>query len=302
VQQREAVRYLIEVHARLVRRSCECVGLAAAAWYRPPLDWTVRDAELIAALAGLVEDRPSRGFWKCRKLLRRRRPEWNHKRIYRVYKTMRLNPRRAAKRRLPKRERVPLYVPRLPDTVWSADFVSDTLACGRRFRTFNVVDDFNREALHIEVDTSITSQRLVRIFEQLQRDHRLPQVLRTDNGPEFLGEASVQWEKTHGMAIQYIPPGKANQNAYIERVNRTFREDLLDQHLFLRLEDVREAVYWWMIEYNEQRPHDSLGDLTPLEHRQQLAGSSTLKCLLDGEAYGCTGCSQDVCLGVECLG
>lgn len=141
----------MEIHARPLHRSCDCVALSRAAWYRPPLDWTVRDAELIAALAGLVEDRPARGFWKCRKLLRRTRPEWNHKRIYRVYKAMRLNLRRAAKRRLPKRERVPLYVPRLPDTVWSADFMSDALACGRRFRTFNVVDDFNREALHIEV-------------------------------------------------------------------------------------------------------------------------------------------------------
>ena len=172
---------MVDVHRRPLRRSCEYVGLSRAAWYRPPLDWTVRDAELIAALAGLVEDRPGRGFWKCRKLLRRSRPEWNHKRIYRVYKAMHLNLRRAAKRRLPKRERVPLYVPRLPDTVWSADFVSDALACGRRFRTFNVVDDFNREALHIEVDTSITSQRLVRIFEQLKHNRGLPQVLRTDN-------------------------------------------------------------------------------------------------------------------------
>jgi putative transposase len=254
------------------------VGLSRAAWYRPPLDWTVRDAEVIAALAGLVQDRPGRGFWKCRKLLRRRRPEWNHKRIYRVYKAMQLNLRRAAKRRLPRRERVPLYVPRLPDTVWSADFVSDALACGRRFRTFNVVDDFNREALHIEVDTSITSQRLVRIFEQLKRDHGLPQVLRTDNGPEFLGETFVEWAKANGMAIQYIQPGKPNQNAYIERFNRTFREEVLDQHLFARIEDVREAAYWWMIEYNEERPHDSLGDLTPAEYRQQLiAGSSTLE-------------------------
>jgi len=250
------------------------LGLSRAAWYRPPLDWTVRDAEIIAALTGLVEAHPSRGFWKCRKKLRRSRPEWNHKRIYRVYTAMKLNLRRAAKRRLPKRERVPLYVPRLPDTVWSADFVSDALACGRRFRTFNVVDDFNREALHIEVDTSLPSQRLVRIFEQLKRDHGLPQVLRTDNGPEFLGEVFVEWAKTNGMAIQYIQPGKPNQNAYIERFNRTFREELLDQHLFLRIDDVREAAYWWMIEYNEERPHDSLGDLTPAERRQQAAGSS----------------------------
>ncbi len=267
----------MQVHARPLRRSCECVGLSRAAWYRPPLDWTVRDAEVIAALAGLVEARPARGFWKCRKLLRRTRPEWNHKRIYRVYKAMRLNLRRAARRRLPKRERVALYVPRLPDTVWSADFMSDALACGRRFRTFNVVDDFNREVLHIEVDTSISSTRLVRVFEQLQRDHGLPQVLRTDNGPEFLGEAFVQWAKVNSMAIQYIQPGKPNQNAFVERFNRTFRDEVLGQHLFACIDDVREATWWWMVEYNEQRPHDSLGDLTPAEYRQKVAGSSTFE-------------------------
>lgn len=267
----------MQVHARPLSRSCKNVGLSRSAWYAPPPDWTVRDAEVIAALTWLVEARPARGFWKCRKLLRRQRPEWNHKRIYRVYKAMRLNLRRATKKRLPRRERVPLYVPQWPDTVWSADFMSDALACDRRFRTFNVVDDFNREVLHIEVDTSISSSRLVRIFEQLQRDHRLPQILRTDNGPEFLGEVFVLWAKANGMAIQYIQPGKPNQNAYIERFNRTFREEVLSQHLFARIDDVREAAWWWMIEYNEQRPHDSLGDLTPAEYRQQAARSSTFE-------------------------
>ena len=245
------MRYLVEVHARPLSRSCDCVGLSRAAWYQPPLHWTVRDAEIIAALAGQVESRPTRGFWKCCKVLRRARPDWNHKRIYRVYKAMKLNLRRKAKQRLPKRERVPLYVPRLPDTVWSADFMADALACGRRFRTFNVVDDFNRE-------------------------DGVPQVLRTDNGPEFLGEAFVQWAKLNGMAIRYIQPGKPNQNAYIERFNRTFREEALDQHLFTRLDDVREAAYWWMLEYNEERPHDSLGDMTPVEYRQ-AARSSTFE-------------------------
>lgn len=267
----------MEVHARPVRRSCDCVGLSESAWYRTPLDWTVRDAELIAALARLVEERPSRGFWKCRAFLRRSHPQWNHKRIYRVYRAMWLNLRRAARKRLPKRDRAALYVPRLPDTVWSVDFMSDALACGRRFRTFNVVDDFNREALHIEVDTSINSNRLVRIFEQLKRDHGLPQVLRSDNGPEFLGEAFTAWAKANGVALQYIQPGKPNQNAYIERFNRTFREEVLDPHLFARLDDVREAAHWWMIEYNELRPHDSLGDQTPAEVRQQSAEGSTSK-------------------------
>src|SRR3546814_8128204 len=153
---------------------------------------------------------------------------------------------------------------------WSSDVCSSDL-----FRTFNVVDDFNREALHIEVDTSISSTRLIRIFEQLKSDHGLPQVLRTDNGPEFLGEAFVQWAKLNGMAIRYIQPGKTNQNAYIESFNRTFLEEVLDQHLFARLDDVREAAYWWMLEYKEERPHDSLGDLTPVEYRKAAEGSTS---------------------------
>jgi putative transposase len=153
--------------------------------------------------------------------------------------------------------------------------MSDALACGRRFRTFNRFDDFNREALYIEVDTSINSSRLVRVFEQIKRDHGLPQVLRSDNGPEFLGETFTAWLKANGIAIQYIQPGKPNQNTYIERFNRTFRDELLDLHLFARLDDVREAAHWWMIEYNELRPHDSLGDQTPAEVRQQSVRSST---------------------------
>ena len=131
------------------------MGLSRSAYYEPVAHWTVRDAQIVAALARLVEGRPNRGFWKCYKILRRKGYRWNHKRVYRVYKQMNLHLRRRAKRRLPKRALVALYVPRLPDTVWSADFMSDALFNGRRFRAFNVVDDCNREALHIEIDTSI---------------------------------------------------------------------------------------------------------------------------------------------------
>lgn len=266
--------FLAGEHDLPIAKACRCVGLSRSAYYAAPPDWTVRDAEIIAALARLVEDRPSRGFWKCRKMLRREGYPWNHKRIYRVYKLMHLNLRRKAKRRLPKRQRAELYVPQLPDTVWSADFMSDALHNGRRYRTFNIVDDFNREALHIEIDTSITSDRLIRIFERIQRQRPLPQVLRTDNGPEFLGESFTSRCRHQGMVIQYIQPGKPNQNAYVERYNRTYREELLDQHLFTSLDDVREATYWWMLEYNEERPHDSLDDMTPMEARQMVAGNS----------------------------
>src|SRR5690606_15666896 len=123
--------------------------------------------------------------------------------------------------------------------------------------------DFNREIVHIEVDTSITSQRLVRIFEQIRQERPLPQVLRTDNGPEFLGAAFTAWAKANGMAIQYIQPGKPNQNAYIERFNRTYREDVLDRYLFARLDDVREATWRFLIDYNEHREHGALHGMTP---------------------------------------
>lgn len=204
-----------------MRRACDCVGLARSAYYTESVNWLVRDAEVMAALARLVEERPSRGFWKCCQRLRLEGCHWNHKRIYRVYRAMKLNLRRAAQR-LPKRERAPLYVPRQPDSVWSVDFMADALACGRRLRLFNIVDDLNREVVYIEVDTSITLERLVRVFERLRQERGLPQVLRTDNGPEFLGEAFITWAQAAGMAIQYIQPGKPNQNVYIER----FKSDI----------------------------------------------------------------------------
>jgi putative transposase len=147
---------------------------------------------VIAALSALAEAHPTRGFDKYRQALARSHPQWNKKRIYRVYCLLGLNLRPARRRRLPKRERVALSVPEHLDRVWSADFMSDALICGRGFRTFNVTDDFNREGVHIEIDISITAQRLVRVFEQIRRERPLPQVLLTDNGPEFLGEVFVQ--------------------------------------------------------------------------------------------------------------
>jgi putative transposase len=156
---------LVGEHELSIARACRCVGLSRSAFYRIPAHWTVRDVNVIAAL---VEGLSNRGVWKCVKLLRRNGAPWNHKKIYRVYRQMVLHLRRPARKRLPKRLRVPLYVPVFPDQVWSADFVSDSLVHGKRFRTFNVVDDFDHEVLHIEIDTSITSARLVSVFKQLR--------------------------------------------------------------------------------------------------------------------------------------
>lgn len=271
------MQFLVDEHGLSVARSCRCAGLSRAAYYRTPVSAEVRDGEVITQLNRLVEQRPKRGFWKCYSLLRRRGYGWNHKRVYRVYCAMKLNQKRRTKRRVPPREPQPLVVPERPNEVWSADFMSDALYCGRRFRTFNVIDDFNREALAIEIDTSITSRRLVRVFEQLKAERGLPAELRTDNGPEFLGEAFVRWAEENGMRLGYIQPGKPNQNAYIERFNRTYRDEILDVYLFSSLSQVRELTHNWIIEYNEERPHDSLGERTPLEHFTQHAMGSSFE-------------------------
>ena len=169
---------------------------------------------------------------------------------------------------------MPLLVPDRPNQVWSADFMSDALYNGVRFRTFNVIDDFNREVLRIEIDTSLPSRRLVRVFEQLREERGLPDVLRTDNGPEFLGQVFTDWCEANGIMIDYIEPGKPNQNAFIERFNRSYRREVLDTWLFRNLGEVRELTWAWTLEYNEERDHDSLGGLTPAEALQKAGFSS----------------------------
>jgi len=271
------VHYLITEHRLSTKRSCSCLSLSRAAFYRNITCAAVRDADLITALNALVERHSSWGFWKCYDALRLQGHPWNHKRVYRVYCQLHLNQKRRAKKRLPKRVKQPLWVPQHPNQVWSADFVSDALYAGKRFRTFNVIDDFNRECLAVEIDTSITGKRLIRVFERLRSERGLPHVLRTDNGPEFLNSEFVAWAEAAGMIIHYIQPGEPNQNAYIERFNRTYRDEVLSLYLFSSLTEVRETTHWWMIDYNEHRPHDSLGRITPANYMENYTRNSTLQ-------------------------
>lgn len=143
------------------------------------------------------------------------------------------------------------------------DFMSDCLQSGRRFRTFNVIDDFNREALAIEIDTSLPTMRVIRTLEQMADWRGLPQWLRSDNGPEFISSKFAAWARHHHIELAFIQPGKPAQNAYIERFNRTYREAVLDQYLFHSLHDVRTITEYWLEIYNYCRPHDALDGLTP---------------------------------------
>jgi|TARA_R100000049_G_C1954116_1_gene105223 putative transposase len=160
----------------------------------------------------------------------------------------------------------------------------DGLYSGLRFRTFNVLDGFNREILAIEVDTSLPSRRLVRVFEQLKAERGLLDILRTDNGPEFLGEAFADWCRYQGILLNYIEPGKPSQNAYIERFNRSYRQEVLDTSLFRDLEEVRGISWAWMLEYNEECDHDSLHGRTPAEAFTKPK-VLLLRFLLGGKAY-----------------
>jgi putative transposase len=182
---------------------------------------------------------------------------------------MKLNIRRRAKKRLPDRIKQPLTIPESPNQVWSIDFMSDTLVDGRRFRLFNVLDDFNRESLAIEVDTSMPSLRVIRVLNRVIAQRGKPTNLRSDNGPEFISHILQQWCEENEITLQYIQPGKPTQNAYIERKNGSIRRELLNAYLFNSLAEVRCLSEEWRIDYNTERPHKSLGYLSPLNYAEQ---------------------------------
>lgn len=234
---REAVVYLVEEEQLSNRKACKLIGISRTTcqYQAKPKD----DTELQIALTDLTTKHAAIGYWQCCYRLWNKGHWWNHKRIYRVYTEMKLNIRRRAKKRLPDRIKQPLTIPEAPNQVWSIDFMSDTLVDGRRFRLFNVLDDFNRESLAIEVDTSMPSLRVIRVLNRVIAQRGKPANLRSDNGPEFISHILQQWCEDNAITLQYIQPGKPTQNAYIERKNGSIRRELLNAYLFNSLAEVR---------------------------------------------------------------
>ena len=224
------------------------------------------DEEMIELLTEIAERKPSWGFKKMNDYLKNQGYAWNHKKVYRVYCEMDLNLRKKPKKRLPIREAKPLVVPAVANISWSLDFMSDSLTSGRAFRTLNIIDDYNREALWIEVDTSLPAERVIRVLEMLALWRSYAQQLRIDNGPELISYKLAAWAKKHKVVLAFIQPGKPAQNAYIERFNRTYREDILDAYLFNSLKEVQAITEDWLEEYNAIRPHDALGGLPPNQY------------------------------------
>ncbi len=251
-ERREAVGTLKSGYGMSERWACDAIELSRTVYRYEP--GPTRDLEIGEALQQLAAKHPEMGFGKFFSMLRRAGKSWNHKRVHRVYCGMKLNKRRKHKRRLPTRNPAPLAVPEAVNQCWSADFMSDALWDGRRFRTFNVVDDYNREALGIEIDLSLPSQRVVRVLDQIALWRGLPARLRFDNGPEFTAIAVADWAEANGVELEFIKPGKPMQNGFIERFNRTFREAVLDMYIFESLNQVRSQTDAWLEIYNYNEP------------------------------------------------
>jgi putative transposase len=259
-----------------IDRACKLAGLSRAAFYKRPVSAAERDAPVIDALNDLVGSHGRWGFWKCFDRIRLDGRLWNHKRVHRVYCDMGLNLPRRGKKRVWERERQPLTLATEINRCWALDFMSDALYSGRRFRTLNVIDEANREALTIEAGFSIPAARLIRVLSRLTDYYGTPEFIRMDNGPEMTSHAFDEWAKAKGIELLYIEPGKPNQNAFVERFNRTFRTEILNAHIFENIQQVQALADEWLRDYNEFRPHESLGGVPPVQYLPRLTLASNV--------------------------
>jgi putative transposase len=248
-----------------IRVACETFSISQTCYrYQPKLS---EDNERIADwLIRLTNSQRNWGFGLCFLYLRNVKGfGWNHKRVYRIYRKLELNLRIKPKKRITREKPVPLAVPDKINRMWSMDFMHDQLSDGRSYRLFNVIDDYNREGLCIDVDFSLPAERVIRSLDQIIEWRGKPQAIRCDNGPEYISEKLKIWAEKREVALQYIQPGNPQQNAYIERYNRTVRYDWLAQYLFDCITEVQEYATQWLWTYNNERPNMALGGITPMQ-------------------------------------
>lgn len=265
---------MAQQYAMSERHACRLIGLARSTKrYRKRS--SDADQELRQRLRTLALSRLRFGYRRLGVLLAREGRKANHKRIYRLYRLEGLMVRRRRRKRLVRGMDQPAVAPQRSNERWSMDFVSDCVAGGRTIRALTLVDDYTRECLAIEVDTSLGGMRVRRVLEAVIAKRGRPERIVVDNGPEFRGRAIAAWSEERQVRLQFIQPGKPVQNAFIESFNGRLREECLNANWFVNLADAKRKIEEWRTDYNEQRPHSSLGYLPPQQFAQLLSGVQT---------------------------
>jgi putative transposase len=216
---------VLKKHKTGITRACRVCSVSTSAYYYQGKKRD--DGDIQDQLLKLAKEHIRWGFDKMFRYLRNQGYPWNHKRVYRIYCELKLNLRVKAKKRIPVRDKKSLEQPLHPNMCWSIDFMSDVLISGQRFRSFNVLDDFNREGLRIETALSMPARFVTDILDQIAEERGYPDMIRVDNGPEFISRHFQNWAKKRHILLHYIQPGKPAQNGYIERFNRTYREAMI---------------------------------------------------------------------------
>ena len=264
-QRREMAETAVARRGVSIALACRAFGLSETCYRYSPKLRPVNE-EIADLLIGLTKARKAWGFGLCFLYLRNVQGHgWNHKRVYRIYREQELNLRIKPRRRIKRDKPDELAVPEVPNQVWSMDFMADRLEDGRAFRLLNVLDDFNREGLGIEADFSLPAERVVRVLNQIIEWRGKPDVIRVDNGPEYISGTLMTWAQQRGIALQHIQPGKPQQNAYVERYNRTVRHEWLGQYIFETIQEVQDHATEWLWTYNNDRPNMGIGGITPAQ-------------------------------------
>lgn len=263
VQRRELAVHAVTEQGVSIALACRAFSISEACYrYAPKLQ--DENALIEYWLIKLTTNRKRWGFGLCFLYLRNVKGfKWNHKRVHRIYCELELNLRIKPKKRVKREKPAPLAVPDRPNDTWSMDFMADSLSDGRSFRTLNVLDDFNREGLGIEVDFSLPALRVTRTLNRIIEWRGKPSTIRVDNGPEYVSATLQTWAEGRGITIEYIQPGKPQQNGYVERYNRTVRQEWLEMNIFDTIEEAQNAATDWLWTYNNDRPNMAIGGITP---------------------------------------
>ena len=251
------------------RRACRLIGIGRGTYrYKAVKN---HDGNMLERLKELAQERRRFGYRRLHILLKREGFAVNHKKVYRIHREEKLSIKTRKNKRSSWSPRVVVPGPLRSNERWSLDFIHDSMYSGRRFRCLSVVDDYTRECLAIEVDTSIGGTRVARVLDRVAEMRGVPDSIITDNGPEFTSKALDQWAYQRGVRVYFIRPGKPIENCFIESFSGKFRDECLNEHWFMSLDDARRKIEQWRIDYNRFRPHSSLNNLTPEEFAEKVA-------------------------------